>query len=459
MKGSVRRQLLLALLAGIVAVMAAGLVVTYRVARGQIDELFDYHLRQLALSLSDRSLGPAEVRGAVRDFDFAIQIWDETGARLYLSRPDADLPDMTQLGFSTVETRSGRWRAFATTIGRGVVQVSQPVRLREELAFNAASRTLLPLVLLLPLLGLVVWRIVGKALEPVDRLARAAATRTPQALDPFPEAGAPDEVRPLVRSLNALLARLSTALSAQRAFVADAAHELRTPLAALKLQVQLARRAPEGPDRELALAQLEGALDRSTHLVQQLLTLARVEPEAASARAPGPAAPVALDELVRQAVADHAALAEARGLDLGAGAVGEWTSANGDAAALRTLLANLVDNAVRYTPAGGRVDVSTGVEAGRAWLAVADSGPGIPAAERQRVFDRFYRVPGNEAPGSGLGLAIVRAVAERHAAEVALLDTPGGGLTVRVTFPPAPLALEAPGPQSKDDSPNRVQAS
>jgi two-component system OmpR family sensor kinase len=219
-------------------------------------------------------------------------------------------------------------------------------------------------------------------------------------------------------------------MAAQRAFVADAAHELRTPLAALKLQTQLARDS-EGAERTAALGELEGGLDRATHVVRQLLTLARLEPgaEAAPSRAP-----VALTELARQTVADHAVLAERGHVDLGVAAAREDAIALADGGALRTLLANLVDNAVRYTPAGGRVDVSTGVDGGRPWLEVADTGPGIPAAERERVFDRFYRLPGTAASGSGLGLAIVRAIADRNGATVALGDTAGGGLTVRVTF-------------------------
>jgi two-component system OmpR family sensor kinase len=441
---SLRRTLLVALLPTVLAVLLLGVLATYQVAREQIDDVFDYHLRQIALSLSDRALARAAARRAGPELDFSIQIWDEGGVRLYLSRPEAPLPPVTELGYSNVDGPGGRWRVYATDIGGQVIQVGQPLRVRGDLAVQAASRTLIPLAVVLPLLAGLVWWIVGRGLRPLDRLARAAAARTAAALEPFAEQSVPVEALPLVRSLNDLLDRLRTALAAQRAFVADAAHELRTPLAALKLQLQLAERAQDGPERAAALAELAGGLERSAHLVQQLLTLARQDPGAAPAAASGA---VALPALVRQAVADHALLAEAREIDLGAagteeGAVGAVVT--GDAAGLRTLLANLVDNAIRYTPAGGRVDVSAGSDGGVPFLEVADTGPGIPAPERGRVFDRFYRAPGGGEVGSGLGLAIVKAIAERHGAEVLLADTPGGGLTVRVRFEGA----AAPRPRS-----------
>ncbi|HET6436541.1 MAG TPA: ATP-binding protein [Anaeromyxobacter sp.] len=441
---SVRRKLLVALLGAVVAVTLLGVLATYKVAREQLDDIFDYHLRQIALSLSDRALARAAARRAGPELDFSIQIFDQGGVRLYLSRPEAPLPPVSDLGYSNVNGPGGLWRVYATAIGGQVIQVGQPVRVREDLAFQAATRTLIPLVLLLPLLALLVWRIVGGGLAPLRRLAGAVTARTPAALDPFGEEGVPVEALPLVRALNGLLSRLRAAMSAQRAFVADAAHELRTPLAALKLQLQLLERAPEGPSRAAALAELAAGLERGTHLVGQLLTLARLDPGAGP---PPPAGPVALAELVRQAVADHALLAEAKGIDLGAAGMEEAAVTAGDAAGLRTLLANLVDNALRYTPAGGRVDVSAGLAELGPYLEVADTGPGIPAPERRRVFDRFYRVPGSAEGGSGLGLSIVKAIAERHGAAVALSDTPGGGLKVRVSFP-LRLAAAGPGPRA-----------
>ena len=359
------------------------------------------------------------------------RFWNREGERIYVSRPGTGLPEVAELGFASVSVRGGEWRVYSAALGAQVIQVAQAQEVRDRLAAATALRTLAPLLVLLPLLALLVWRMVGHGLAPLDRLARGVAARTPAALEPFPEAEVPAEALPLVRSLNELLERLRSALAAQRAFVADAAHELRTPLAALKLQVQLAQRAGDGDARREALVEVGTGLERATHLVQQLLLLAREEPDALAAAGTGP---VSLAELVGQAVADLAPLAEARHIDLGATQVDERAVATGDAAALRTLLANLVDNAIRYTPGGGRVDVAAGVADGQPFLEVTDNGPGIPAAERGRVFDRFYRRDGTAEPGTGLGLAIVKAIAERHRARVTMEDAAGGGLVVRVEF-------------------------
>jgi two-component system, OmpR family, sensor kinase len=432
---SLRRALVLTLLGAVTLVTLVGGLATYRQARIGIDQIFDYHLRQIALSLRDQAWERAagELGDAGSGFDFVIQVWDADGQRRYLSRPGTGLPEVAELGFATVAARSGPWRVYSAALGSLVIQVAQPLEVRDRLAFAAASRTLSPLLVLIPLLALLVWWMVGRGLEPIDTLARAAESRTPTALEPFDEEGAPAEVAPLVRSLNGLLGRLRSALEAQRAFVADAAHQLRTPLAALKLQVQLAERAPDEAQRAAALEDVSSGLERATRMVQQLLTLARLEPGSPFASAAGR---VSLGELVGAAVADHAVLAETKGIDLGATTVDPHAQVQGDVEALGTLLANLVDNAIRYTPRGGRVDLSAGVDEGRPYLEVTDSGAGIPEEERERVFDRFYRREGTGEPGTGLGLAIVKAIALRHRAEVALADAPGGGLAARVSFPP-----------------------
>ncbi len=436
---SIRRTLLVTLLAAVAVVTVAASLLVYGLARDEIDSIFDYHLRQIALSIREQApSGDAVVRAPAQGFDYVVQIWSRDGTRLFLSRPGTGLPETARLGLATVRAPSGEWRVYSAELADVVIQVAQPMALRQELAFRAALRTLAPVLLMLPFLGLLVWRSVGRALAPLDRLAGAVGARTPAALDRIPEAEAPVEALPLVRSLNGLLDRLGAALATQRTFVADAAHELRTPLAALSLQAQLLERARDADERAAAFADLRAGLDRAARLVQQLLTLARAEPDAASALRDEP---VPLEDLVQQAVVDHAVVAEARGVDLGATPLPGTAAVRGDPAALRTLLANLVENAVRH--ARERVDVGAGIAAGRPYLEVVDDGVGIPAPERERVFDRFYRRAGAREAGSGLGLAIVQAVADRHGATVWLGDTPGGGLTVRVEFP-AVRAAEAP---------------
>jgi two-component system OmpR family sensor kinase len=455
---SIRRRLLVALLAAVAAVTLTAAFLVYRRVLDEIDTISDYHLRQVALTLRDRMPGGVAVTGrGGGDFDFVIQIWDRDGTKLYLSKRDSGLPKVAELGFATVRSDTGEWRVYSADLEGIVIQVAQPLKVRQERAFAAALRTLAPVLLMLPLLALLTWRIVGRALEPLNRLAREVGARTPAALESIPEAGAPEEAIPLVRALNRLLARLDATLAAQRAFVADAAHELRTPLAALELQRQLVERAPDAQGRAAALTDLRAGLGRMTRVVQQLLTLARAEPDAGPALA---GEPVSLSDLVAQAVADHALLAEAKRIDLGAGRVAEDAVVTGDAGSLRTLLENLVDNAIRYSPRGGRVDVDAGVLAGRPCLEVSDHGPGIPEAERARVFDRFYRHGGGSDTGSGLGLAIVKAIVERHRASVSLRDTLGGGLTVRVEFParqatPACASVASPVPVERPNGDGR----
>ena len=228
-----------------------------------------------------------------------------------------------------------------------------------------------------------------------------------------------------------MLIRLDAAFQTQRAFIADAAHELRSPLTAVRLDLQLLDRAPDEAARIEARTDLGAAVERAIHLVEQLLTLARNEPRDER----GTLAAVPLDAVVADGVADAHALAVARRIDLGLDAEANAV-VQGDRDALRTLVRNLVDNAVRYTPPGGRVHVRTAKEPqGGAVLEVTDSGPGIPAADRARVFDRFYRRASTPEGGSGLGLAIVKAIADRHGARVALEDAPGGGLRASVSFP------------------------
>jgi two-component system OmpR family sensor kinase len=308
---------------------------------------------------------------------------------------------------------------------------------RDQLAAHAAWQSLRPFLLLIPIMGALIWLLVGRGLAPIARLATAIGARTPAAMDPVSEE-VPVEVQPLVRALNDLLSRLQAALQAQRQLVADAAHELRTPLAALLLQTQLVERAATAPERSAALAELRLGLQRATRVVQQLLTLAREEPAALSTAV----APVALDALIDALLEEYRPLAAARSIAITRSAATPFPAAQpprvmGDEASLHTLFANLLDNALRYTPAGGAVTVALRQQGATLVVGIEDSGPGIPAQERERVFDRFYRRAGVEPEGSGLGLAIVKAIADRHGFKVALDSAPAGGLAVRIEAPAA----------------------
>jgi len=431
---SIRRRLLLWLLSGLALAVAAAALRIYTQTLDEANELFDYHLKQMAASLPNDSfdpLPPSKPGGPEIEDGLVVQIWDRNGLQLYFSHPASKLPQRAELGFSTVETARGSWRVYSALEQNNIVQVAQPMSVRQNLAAGMALRALVPLLLLLPLLGILIWLTVGRGLRPLDQMASALERRTPDSLDALPQDGLPEEIRPLVQALNDLLLRLARALESQKAFVADAAHELRTPLTAVQLQIQLAERAKTEEERKAAFAQLKQGQLRAAHLVQQLLTLARQEPGIA----PQPHSAIDLAEVARLVVSEYATLAAERNIDLGISQE-DQAIISGDLEALRVMLGNLVDNAIRYTPRGGTVDVALQLRDGTAVLDVSDTGPGIPEADRERVFDRFYRREINHASGSGLGLAIVKNIADRHHARIALENrAPGPGLRASISFP------------------------
>ncbi len=438
MSGTVRysiRERLLVWLLG--ALVVAGLLIGYSAyhrSQEDLNDLLDYQLKQLAFSLSRQSVGWApEAPGMLPEPDFITQVWDKDGVLMFYSRPNLAIPMRPRPGFSNVDWNGQSWRVFTQLDGVRILQVAHPLSLRQEMAADLTRRAVLPLAALLPLLALGIWIIVGRALRPLSSISAAVRTRTPAALQPLPERDLPDELVPLVGSLNDLLARLNRALEVQRQFVADAAHELRSPLTAVQLQLQLLKRAESADERGAALARLERGVQRSTRLVQQLLTLARQDPQEPE----GADAPVELNRLAREVVADLEPLAQGAGLslELESQAIPQIL---GDENSLRVMLGNLVDNAIRYTPRGGTVIVRTRADGADAVLEVEDSGPGIHPDQRERVFDRFYRVPTQDASeeGSGLGLAIVKRVVDRHRGRISLdSGAAGAGLRVTVRLP------------------------
>ncbi|MBL8363015.1 MAG: sensor histidine kinase N-terminal domain-containing protein [Rubrivivax sp.] len=433
--GSLRGRLFafLGVLAAVVGLAVGG--ATWISVRAEADQLFDYHLQQMALSLRDQGRIGDDERAVLANpaLDYVVQIWSMQGLELYSSRPPGlvgTLPPRAVLGFSEVTLGGEPWRVYGAATPLRVVQVAQPISVRRRLATAAALRSLLPIAAAAPVVAFALWWLLGVSLAPLQRLASGIGERDVRATEPLPLAGLPGEVVPLVTAFNALLARLAEAFETQRTFVADAAHELRTPLTALKLQLGLLRDAATDEQHEAAQQRLRAGVDRSTHLVAQLLALARAEPGAGA-----PRGAVDLAAVVRETLADVAPLAERAACtiepELPASAL-----VHGDAQALRSAVRNLLDNALLH----GRppVRVSLACEAANLVLRVDDGGAGVPPAERERLFDRFARGAGAEASGSGLGLAIVQAVALRHGGHARLDTAPQGGLRVEVTLPAMP---------------------
>ncbi|ROH93343.1 hypothetical protein ED208_02135 [Stagnimonas aquatica] len=432
MLGSLRARLLAGLLGGLLLAALLVAALLYRITLREANEVFDQHLRDTALSLRDQMFaGPfapqPELSAQDRAADLAVQVFSLDGVRVYLSQPHSVLPGLTTLGYSDVETREGRWRVYGVRTPLHVIQVAQPTAVREERAARLALRVLAVFALLVPLLAALIWGIVGRGLRPLRALAAQVEARPAEALEPLPQTGLPSEAQPLVQALNGQLRRLAGLLESERAFLADAAHELRTPLTALRLQVQALQGAPEAERAAAGTAILAG-IDRASRLIEQLLALARQE----QLPAPEPRT-IALHELPPAAIADLLPLADAKQIELGYG-VAQPCTLLGDAEALSLALRNLIDNAIRYTPVGGRVELGVQCVDGQPELWVSDSGPGIPEAERERVLRRFYRLPGSPAEGSGLGLALVSRIAQRHGAQLCLDQGALGGLRVRLRF-------------------------
>ena len=435
MTESIRGRLLVWLLG---ALVLGGLLIGYNAyhrTQQDLDELLDYQLEQLAFSLSRQSVGATQLPPGMLlpEPDFITQVWDRDGVLMFYSRPNLSIPMRPEPGFSNVQWNGQAYRVYTELDGLRIIQVAHPLSLRKEMAAGLARRAVVPLAALLPLLAVGIWIIVGRALQPLSTISAALRVRSPSALQPLPQQDLPEELVPMVGSLNDLLERLKRALEAQQQFVADAAHELRSPLTAVQLQLQLLKRAPDEAARAAALERLERGVQRSTHLVRQLLTLARQDPQAAQADE----RLVDLDALAREIVADFDPLAQRKALALELDS-GGTVELRGRPEGLRAMLGNLVDNAIRYTPAGGRVTVRLRRQPGAAVLEVEDTGPGISADQRERVFDRFYRATGSVdvEEGSGLGLAIVKRVAEQHNATVALDNGEDGkGLRITVQFP------------------------
>ena len=438
-------SLRLRLLAGVLLAVAlawVGIAVAgYVKWRHELDELFDAHLAQSA------SMLVAQLSDEIDEIDFdhapqlhryarrvAFQIWERgRWLRLHSVSAPSERLSAVEDGFSDSEVAGVGWRVFSTwTEGHhALVQVGDLRAAREDVSAEIVGHLLLPLGVALPLLGLALALAIRRGLEPLSAVASAVSARDPRRLEPIVAGNAPREVLPLVERLNALFGRIGEFMDSERRFTADAAHELRTPIAAIRAQAQVARESTEAGERQHALDQVLAGCDRAARLIEQLLTLARLDAE----QWPQPFHRCALTRIARDVLGELAQEAHARGIAVELTGEAAVTVA-GDEALLRVLLRNLVDNAIRYSPAGTTVRVVTDSGAAGATLEVVDEGPGVAPQERARVLDRFYRVLGSEERGAGLGLSIVARIAALHGASLDLGEGPGGrGLSATVRFP------------------------
>jgi len=416
---SIRRTAFL-WLAGLMATIGiCAAAASYLLVQSEAADFLDNQLRQIALYVGNErstpAVGPDSTAQHDPEDDFVVQVWDASGTPLRQSHPAVEIARQSGTGFADITTDRDRWRVYTLAAPDRTVQISQDMSVRQELATSAALQAALPIIVLIPLSLLTLGWIIDRIMARLNRLAGAVAARDTTADDPVPIGDVPTEVVPFVSAINLLLARLHGLLERQRRFISDAAHELRTPLAALQIQIDNLRHDDQDGRFSERLGELEAGIRRATGLVGKLLRLARYDAREA---APAPQ-PIDLVRLALDTVARLTPFAESRGIDLGITRQ-DKAVAQGALADFEVILDNLVENAVRYTPPGGVVDVAVSVVGREAYIEVSDTGPGIADDDMPHVFERFFRARPQDCEGSGLGLAIAKAAAERQGAQLTL---------------------------------------
>jgi len=440
---SLQTRLLLAVLGLVLLAWGAAAVLTWHKAKHEVGELLDAHLAQTAALLR---LQPLDVLNdeqitEAADLDkhqhrVVFQLWheDQLLARSK-NAPGVALTDRTQRGFADSQVQGTAWRVFVTPGRERDVRivVGERQSARQDIVQASVRGMLKPLAWALPLLALGIWWVVRGLVRPLRRLGDAVAARQPQSLAPLATQGVPPEVLPLMEALNALFARMADLLAAEQQFTADAAHELRTPIAGIRMQAQVAQGASDDAERQAALAATLQGCDRATRLVDQLLQLARLDAQSNGAAA----ASTDLAEAARAVVHDLQPLAQARTQQVELNTTGPTPAPLAEPLA-RVLLRNLLDNALRYSPDGARVrlHITPAAPGAAAQLCVEDSGPGLEPAELARLGERFFRVLGTGQTGSGLGWSIVQRIARLQGLRVQVDRSPAlGGLRVAITWP------------------------
>jgi len=443
---SLRNRLLVIMLAIFLLTWFSMMVATYINTRHEIEEVFEARLADSVGVLFDLTEHLYETashhvyhegtleKAKLHDYEIKVifQVWRE-GTLLLRSENTQDEMLSNKEGYSDLDIKGKPWRILSHTYTKDKLHiiVGEQYAVRDQMVHSIMINVFWPIMIAIPALALLILFGIQRGLLPLNRLSLDISTRSPTQLSPVSTDGLPEEIVPMIKSLNELLRRLDYALSSERRFTSDAAHELRTPLAALKAQAQVAARSINKDQRINAIEQIIRSMDRLTRLVEQLLTLARLDPEDATKQH----SRLDLEKIVEAACSDLAPDAVKKRLQFELIRKGECII-NGLPTALSVLSRNLIDNAIRYTPEGEQITVSVYPQDDQVIFSVRDSGPGIPTHERQRIFDRFYRILGNNADGSGLGLSIVKRIADMHQASLEII-TPEDkqGVEFQVRFP------------------------
>ncbi len=442
---SLRRTLLTIMLALTVTVWGASSVIIYLEADHESQKLFDQSLSETAhllLALADRDVEeltsaskPAVPNNTGHDQYLLFQIWDDNHRLLYKNEdaPDTPFAPTGKAGFGWATIDGQNWRTYAAwdTKHRLQIQVGEPSSHRNEISSRFAYKLSLFALLILPLMAGIIWWTVNRVFRTLQESADEVSQRTPNDLQKVSLDGAPSEVHPLLHAINRLFERVQRTLEHEQRFTADAAHELRTPLAAIKTNLQVIQRARNDDERAEAIAGLGVSVDRSTRLVEQLMTLARLDPQYETNQA---LAELDLSDLLSAQLPGWHMQAEKLQLQFEARLTSACCLVHQDSFLI--LFRNVMDNAFRYTPKNGAVMLSCHIEQEQVCLTIADSGAGIPPAMRERVFDRFFRLSDASKMGSGLGLSIVKRIAETHHGKIVLTDgLHNTGLSVQIWLP------------------------
>lgn len=433
---SLRRRLTVTISLALFVGGLAAAVGLYLQAIEEINEQFDVQLPAISNNIAAEALlnlDRSVLSGVEEDDEIVVQLWSADGQLRYHS--DAVLAPFPKWlrKIETLPAQDDDWISYSRPLSDGrVLQVAQSASERHEMAAESAFSLLLPLLIIMPLLAGVVTLILSRELKPLRQLSRHLERRAAEDDTPVNVIDLSSELTPVVESLNQLFARQAAAATRQRVFLAEAAHELRTPIAVVKLQAQLVRQAKSPEQQQQALRVLDSGIERLNNLGTQLLALARSESQTVDTHRKEV---LQLDHKLREWLAVLYPLAHEKQLDLGL-LQADACQVAGDANGLESLVTNLLQNAIAYTPSNGRIDVTLTAEAEHVLLAVSDTGCGIQLEDREKMFERFVRGPQAAATGSGLGLAIVREQAARHGGSVELAgNATGQGLTARVTLP------------------------
>ena len=443
---SIKKRLLIAVLFIVTVFWVLVEAVMFFSIKDEVDEMFDSQLAQAAAMVAEISLTPLHkydgeplvlsraIFGHKYERKISFQIWRD-GRLLARSQSAPAWRMSTGLGYSAASVNGHHWHLFGLQEGEYLIYAGEDYEIRSEMVENILIGSSVLLLMAIPIIAVIIWFAVSRGLAPLTRLTREVRLRSPGQLQPIQSEWTPLEVAPLVSSLNTLLARLENALDRERRFTADASHEMRTPLAGIKTQAQVALRARNNRELEQALHGIVRGVDRVSHLMEQMLILARLEPDQK-----GEIQELDLEQVVEKEVTDLGEFAREKGIDLTyqrSGARKSWLL-EGYKAGISVLVRNLADNAIRYTPDGGKVIIVLEEAGDGTILRVTDNGVGVPEADRARIFDRFHRQLGQEGDGCGLGLSIVKRIVELHQADLRVEDSPlGSGLSVVVRFPVA----------------------